>query len=380
MKRLLVFAGFFSPHIGGSERGIYELCKRLAQRGYEIDVITCNTESATLIEQLDGFWVYRLPSWNILNARFPIPKPVLTTFKMLFKLLRKNHDLVNTNTRFFVTSLLGLLFAKAKRVCLVHNERGASHSVGLNRLVDIISRIYDHTLGALIVKSAWKTVSNSRGGAEFLKHLGAREAIVIGDGIDADLFAKAEASLKEKLGLDQAIIITYVGRLTRGKGVQDIIAVFPEIQRKHQGLKLLVVGEGQFEDELRKLAERLDSRNILFLGQKSSQEVAEILSITDIFVSPSYSDSFPLSLVEAGCMGVPVVAADVGGVRDIVEDGRTGLLFLAGDLEALKARICQLIDDNPLRESLARNAQTMVKGKFNWDKIVDRWVEELGKA
>lgn len=155
MKRLLVFAGYFYPHMGGSELAIYELCRRLVNKGYEIDIVTCNTEKAPIIEKLEGFSVYRLPSWNILNNMYPLPKPTLTTLKILLKLLKKRHDLINTHTRFFITSFVGLIFAKVKRVPLLHKEHGAGHNAQLSKPIDLISRAYDHTLGALILKLAY---------------------------------------------------------------------------------------------------------------------------------------------------------------------------------------------------------------------------------
>lgn len=214
MKRLLVFAGYFYPHIGGSEIAIYELCRRLVQKGYEIDVVTCNTEKAPIIEKLEGFSVYRLPSWNILNNMYPLPKPTLTTLKILLKLLKKRHDLINTHTRFFITSFVGLIFAKVKRVPLLHKEHGAGHSPQLSKPIDLISRAYDHTLGALILKFAWKLIADSAGVRDFLRHLGVKETAkitVINDGVDAELFCRRETNLRKSLNLGKAVIITFVG-------------------------------------------------------------------------------------------------------------------------------------------------------------------------
>lgn len=189
-RKVLIFAGYFLPHIGGYEQAIYELSKGLAKKGYEIDIITCNTENVSTYEELEGFHIYRLPSWNILGGTYPIPKPTLTTVKILWKLLRKKHDLINTQTRFMTTSFLGLIFAKPKRIPLVHTEHGTKHSVVPNKFVDLISKTYDHMIGSLIVKYAQKNIGNSNATCDFLRHLGAKETIVIHNGIDTNIFRK----------------------------------------------------------------------------------------------------------------------------------------------------------------------------------------------
>jgi len=380
VKRLLVFAGYFYPHIGGSEIAIYELCRRLVNKGYEIDVVTCNTEKAPIIEKLEGFSVYRLPSWNILNNMYPLPKPTLTTLKILLKLLKKRHDLINTHTRFFITSFVGLIFAKVKRVPLLHKEHVAGHNAQLSKPIDLISRAYDHTLGALILKFAWKLIADSAGVRDFLRHLGVKETAkitVINDGVDAELFCRRETNLRKSLNLGKAVIITFVGRLIPAKGVQDVLSIFPDIKEKYGRVKLLIVGDGYYKQELQKLVKEEDKEDILFLGQKNSQEVAEILNITDIFVSPSYLDSSPYSLFEAGNIGIALVAADTPGIRDFVKDHEDGLLFSPGDIKALKDKICQLIEDDALRERLGGNAQAISKEMSNWDTIVDKWMKEM---
>ena len=231
MKRILIFAAYFHPHIGGYEKIVYELSRRLVQSGYEIDVLTCNTERVAANEKLDGIHIYRLPCWNALNSLYPIPKPCPTSFKILRKLLRKNYDAIHTQTRFFITSFLGLILAKLKRTPLVHTEHGARHSLVPNKIVDLISRAYDHSIGALLVKSARRNIGVSEAACEFLKHLGAANAQVIYNGIDTTTFKKKEdTNYRQKLGIsNDSIVITFVGRLIYAKGVQDLISAFSRI-------------------------------------------------------------------------------------------------------------------------------------------------------
>ena len=378
MKRILIFAAYFHPHVGGYEKIVYELSRRLVQRDYEIDILTCNTERAPFYEELDGIHIYRLPSWNALHSVYPIPKPCPTSFRILRRLLRKNYDVINTQTRFFITSLLGLIFAKLKRTPLMHTEYGARHSIVPNKVIDLISRAYDHSIGVLIVKSASRNIGVSEAACEFLRHLGATNIQLVHNGIDTTTFKKKEdTNCRQKLGIsNDAMVITFVGRLIYAKGVQDLISAFSRIKDTAPEIKLLIVGDGPYRAELEKLAHQTDCHSsILFLGQKNQAELIEILSTTDIFVNPSYSEGLPTSVMEAASIGLPIIATDVGGTREIITTDKTGILVKARDVGQLAEELCKLCANVELRGKLGENARILAERKFNWDKITGEYIK-----
>jgi len=378
MKRILIFAAYFHPHVGGYEKIVYELSRRLVQKGYELDILTCNTEKAPAYEELDGIHIYRLPCWNALNSLYPIPKPCPTSFRILRRLLRKNYDFINTQTRFFITSFLGLIFAKLKKTPLVHTEHGARHSTVPNKIVDLISRAYDHSIGALLAKSARRNIGVSEAACEFLRHLGATNAQVIYNGIDTTIFKKKEdINYKQKLGIrNDAVAITFVGRLIYAKGVQDLIFAFSRIKDTAPNAKLLIVGDGPYRTELEKLAHQNEyASSTLFLGQRNQDEVIDVLSATDIFVNPSYSEGLGISVVEAASIGLPIIATDVGGTKEIITTDETGILVEARDVGQLAEELGRLCADAALREKLGENARILAERKFNWDKIIGEYIK-----
>ncbi len=378
MKRILIFAAYFYPHVGGYEKIVYELSRRLVQRDYEIDILTCNTERALAYEELDGIHIYRVPSWNALNSVYPIPKPCPTSFKILRRLLSKNYDVINTQTRFFVTSFLGLIFAKLKRTPLVHTEHGARHSIVPNKVIDLISRAYDHSIGALIVKSASRNIGVSEAACEFLKHLGATTIQLVHDGIDTTIFKKKEdTNYRQKLDIrNDAVVTTFVGRLIYAKGVQDLISAFAKIQDTAPEVKLLIVGDGPYRANLENLAHQTDcASSIFFLGQKNQDEVIDVLSATDIFVNPSYSEGLGISVMEAASVGLPIIATDVGGTREIITTDKTGILVKARDVGQLAEELCRLCANAELREKLGKNARMLAERKFNWDTITGEYIK-----
>jgi len=378
MKRILIFAAYFYPHVGGYEKIVYELSRRLVQNGYEIDILTCNTEKVLAYEELDSMHIYRLPCWNALNSTYPIPKPCLTSFKILRRLLRKNYDVIHTQTRFFITSFLGLIFAKLNRAPLMHTEYGARHSIISNKVIDLISRAYDHSIGALIVRAARRNIGVSEAACEFLKHLGATNIQLVHDGIDTTIFKKKEdTNYRQKAGISKdAIVITFVGRLIYAKGVQDLISAFSRIKDTAPEVKLLIVGDGPYRAELENLAQQTDCHgSILFLGQRNQDEVIDVLSATDIFVNPSYSEGLPTSVMEAASISIPIIATDVGGTREIITTDKTGILIKAGDVGQLAEELCRLLANAELREKLGENARIFVERKFNWDKITGEYIK-----
>lgn len=378
MRRVLILAGYFYPHVGGYEILLYELSRRLVKAGCEVDIVTCDTEKAPAHEMLDGVSVYRIPSWNLLGGVYPVPKPSPATFWMLWKVLRKEHDSVHTYTRFFLTSLVGLALSKLKRRPLFHVELGSRHSVVSNRMVDIISRAYDHTLGSLVVRGADKLISNCKAGAGFLRHLGARKEIsLIPDGVDLATFRRRETDLRDRLSLDGALVITTVSRLIYAKGVQDLVSAFPRIKQEVPNVRLLVVGDGPYREELERLARQVDGKDIVFLGRVPRQQVAEVLSITDVFVSPSYSESLSARILEAGAVGVASVATDVGGTREVVESYKTGLLVAPGAVDELGEKVCELLKNRDLREELAANMRRNIESMGGWDSFVQRHLEAM---
>jgi len=376
-RKIAIFAGYYHPTIGGYIKNIHELARRLCKKGYSVDVITCNTENAALHELIDGVSVYRIPSWDILGGNYPIPKLSFTSLKMILAISRKDYDVINTQTRFFFICFIGWTISKLKGIPLIHLERGTRHSVLESEITTFIGRLYDHTIGTLIVKTSSSNLGVSKPAVEFMKHLGAKDGKVMYNGIDVSMFENNEPVIK---GLDidnynSSVTVTFIGRLIYAKGMQDLITIFPELKGR---VRLLIVGEGSYRKELEKLTKKVDKRDIIFLGSKKVEEIPSILNITDIVVNPSYSEGLPTSVMEACAAGRAVVATNVGGTNEIIQDGETGFLITPENLEELKKRIDILIENPGLRKELGSKAKEYVKKKFSWDEIVEKWVKEIG--
>ena len=372
--RILVCAGHFYPYIGGYEKYILELYKRLVNK-YDIDILTYDNQNNPQYEKVFGLNVYRLSSWDLLGNTYPIPKPNIKNLKLLFKIYKKKYNFINTQTWFFSINLIGYLFSKFKKIKLIHTEHGTSHVILNNKLFSLLNEIYDHTLGSLIIKSAWKNVGISKASCEFSKHLGAKSTYLVPNGIDISIFKKKKTNLKIKLKISKEYkIITFIGRLIYAKGVQDLISVFPKIKEKYPKIKLLIIGDGNYKMELEKIS---NDKDIIFLGQR--KDIIDILNITDIFINPSYSEGLPTSVLEAGAIGLPVIATDVGGTKEIITNQKTGLLIKKKNLKEIKETIIFMLDHPQKMDDYKDNLNKLIKNKFDWEIIFKKWKNILIK-
>jgi glycosyltransferase involved in cell wall biosynthesis len=203
------------------------------------------------------------------------------------------------------------------------------------------------------------------------------------NGVDASHFAATPetmaraADLRHQLGIPpQAPVALFVGRLTRDKGVPELMEAFSQLIHRFPELRLLLVGCFEDGDPLplstRKALE--SASQVIFAG--AVQNTAPYYSIADLLVLPSHREGLPTVVLEAQAAGKPVVGAAATGIVDVVSDGETGLLFPVGDVPALAKAMAKLIIDKPLANKLGLAGQEQVKSKFRQEQI---W-EELYRA
>lgn len=178
------------------------------------------------------------------------------------------------------------------------------------------------------------------------------------------------ADLRRQLGIPaQATVVAFVGRLTRDKGIPELLESFLRLDQQFRDLRLLLVG--CFEDQdpppasTRKCLQT--HPHVIFAGPVTDTPV--YYAVADIVVLPSHREGLPMVILEAKAAGKPVVGAAVTGIVDVVADGETGLLFPAGDVSALTGALARLIIDKQLATRLALAGQEQVKREFQQERI-----------
>ncbi len=372
--RILMLAGSYLPVIGGCIKIVHELAQKFVDSGYTVDILTCNSTNGVQHDVLDGINIHRLSSWNLVHGSYPVPTLSPGNMRSVLNLAKNDYQCIITNTRFYPICFIGWILSKFYQIPLIHLEHGSCHTVSESFLVSTIGRIYDHTLGSLLVKGAKMNFGVSAPAVRFLNHLGAKDAKVMHNGIDLSAFEDRRQGGSTKT--PGKTVITYVGRLVYGKGVQDLLSIFPELQGDVQ---LIIIGDGPYRGELEALARQVDSSRILFVGEQRPETIPGILKSTGIFVNPSYSEGLPTSVLEACAAGCAVVATDVGGTDEIILDGVTGFLVKPGDREGLAEKINFLLENRSTREILGKNARAYVMDNFSWDRIIRQWMVEINR-
>jgi len=184
-----------------------------------------------------------------------------------------------------------------------------------------------------------------------------------------------KAMAKERVGLppDTATIL-FVGSLISRKGLDFLLRALSKQSASRQ-LKLLLVGRGPDHGQLLKLADRLGiSDRILWLGERSNDELPDWYSAADIFVLPSRSEGTPTVLLEAMASGCPIVASRVGGIPEVITHGINGLLFDVDDGTQFERQLTCLLDDAGTRERLGARAHLDAKD-HSLERQVDRIAE-----
>lgn len=178
--------------------------------------------------------------------------------------------------------------------------------------------------------------------------------------------------------------VVYVGRLSKEKGVKTLINAFKIISVSSvysvvKNLKLIIVGDGVDRQELEKLA---DGLNVEFIGQKPAAETRRIVAESKALVSPSACwETFGLAAAEAMTVGVPSVVSNVGALPDVVQDGRLGEVFEAGNVEACAAAIKRILsrpDYDEMCTAARREAETKYSDVANYNRLMEIYREVVG--
>jgi glycosyltransferase involved in cell wall biosynthesis len=201
---------------------------------------------------------------------------------------------------------------------------------------------------------------------------------LIYNGVDLDRYDHQEpcCTLREEYGMEPgAQIVGVVARLEPEKGHPTLFEAWPAVIRTCPEAYLLVVGEGSRREELEQLARELRiAHRVVFTGRRD--DVPAVTAALDVAVLPSYREAQGLSILEAMALSRPVVATNVGGIPEVIEDGVSGLLVEPHDAPALAAAIGRLLTDHPFADGLARAGHDVVHDRFCVELMV-RAVEEL---
>jgi N-acetyl-alpha-D-glucosaminyl L-malate synthase BshA len=184
--------------------------------------------------------------------------------------------------------------------------------------------------------------------------------------------------LRKQFGDDDECIITHISNFRPVKRIADVIMTAEKVLKKKK-IKLLMVGDGpdRFQAEEKCRQAKICDR-VLFLGKQ--ENIKEILSITDIVLLPSGSESFGLVALEAMAYGIPVVSTNAGGLPEVNINGETGFTLDVGDIDGFSEAILTILDDRKLASKMKENGARIAKENFSADIIIPQYINYYKKV
>jgi len=207
------------------------------------------------------------------------------------------------------------------------------------------------------------------------------------NGVDTEYFKdrmtqEKKIEIIESLGFSKNdFIITFVGRIVKDKGINELINVFDNLSNKYSDIKLLLIGDYKNETD------PISSKSMQIIEENSSvkylefqEDVGEFMSISKLFVLPSYREGLPNVLIEAGSYGIPLVATDINGCNEIIRDNENGLLVKKKDEQELSDAIEKFITDREFYQRIQSNVRESIVSRYDQKYFLQELHKEFLKV
>ncbi len=381
MKITLV-TNIFPPEIGGPATYASEILKRFNDRECQVKVVTLSEGVEATTD------VYVVPRHKLKIIGF-----VHTHIALLRGITKvsKGCDVIYTLSPSF-TGLASLIAARLLRKPVVLRFVGdaawetASNTRQTNKNLEDFLRLPegDRTIKWLIAvqKFVLNSVNKVIVPSRFLKGIlieyykvRSEKIKVIYNSIDLEDYQKIPFRPFQR---STKLTMVTVGRLVRHKRIDKIIEAISVIRVKYPNVELLIIGEGPEKENLENLTRELGiESNVNFYGSVDHSKILDLIQNADMLVLNSIYEGLPHVVIEAMACGTPVIATNIKGTNEVVEDGETGLLVSPDNDKELKDKIILLLKNKELRKRLVENAYKNVMGKFTWEKNLSMLEKEL---
>lgn len=368
-KTIAFFNGFYIPHLGGVERYTSKVVEILKKK-YNIIIVTTNDNNYKSKEIMDDIKVYRLPVYSLCKNRYPFLHKNSEYKELLADLNKEKIDYIISNTRYYQTSILGSKVSKDKKCPLYVIDHSSNHiSVG-NKIFDFFGSIYEHHLTKKIKRYNPKFYGVSKRCNKWLKHFDIKASGVFYNAIDDKVYNE----FYHEVNNGDTIVLSYIGRIIKEKGVLNLLEAFSELRKKYSNIELHIAGDGPL---LEKIKNEYTDSHIHFLGKLNYEEVMKLCVKTDIFVHPSmYPEGLPTSILEAGVMKCAVVATDRGGTKEVINNSNVGLI-VKENVEDLVKKLDFLLSNYDEMNKLKENIHNRIIHNFTWKQTAKAIEKEL---
>lgn len=366
---ILIVNNEFPPVGGGAGRTSYYLARELQALGHQVSVLTAASNVPLDVEIPDSIRLYRVLSWR--KSIHEAGKRGIAVFllcaatRFLQLRITQRFDVVI----YFSSIPAGLLSYMAPGIPSIIALRGLDVP---GRDDHEFTRI--HQLLRPFNVGAWQradvvTASSKNLAASARAYANDLPIHVLYNAVDTDIFYPG----KNRPAYTPFRILV-ASRLIKLKGIQYLVQAMAQLQS--DAFHLTIIGKGDYEGALRELVAKhcLEDR-ITFAGHQTHDDLPESMRQSDLFVLPSYGDSYASAFLEAMACGLPIIAAESGGARELLIHQKTGWFVPPHDVDALVNAIRTLAGDNELRQHIRKTALEYIQQSSSWRTYAERYVE-----
>ena len=355
--KIALISDWYFPKVGGIEYSMHTLAKTLSMHGHEVSVITRSYPGVPKYSIRDGVSVIRIKGKPLPGQdRFLTPG----AYKELFDILKNgNYEIVNSHGLDSPIGMGALVASRKLGIPVVVTNHSLVGNMPYSPLL--------YLAGKLLLKNTDAVIAVSSAVEKDSKLMTEKPIYRIFNGVDSE-----DSIVKIPFPVDTKgkIVIVTVARMTKKKGVQNIVNLAPSLLEKHENLLFVMIGDGPLRKKLERTVEESGlSGNFYFTGEVSRAKVLGYLEQADIFALPSSNEAFGISILEAMSKKVPVVAMNNSGVSDIINSGVNG--YLADSLPEFSSFLEKLIETPALRTSFAREAIRRLSN-YDWNRICEQ--------
>lgn len=367
---ILIITPIFPPQIGGPATYTVEISRRLMEKGHRVRVVTFADSKS----QVNGLEV--LP----VRLNYKILGPIFRQASLFFTILSASRgmDLLYAQDPVVVglgALRAGKLLRKPVAVKFV-GDVAWENAVNRGETGKLLEDFLEHPDGGWYVKS----IKNLQGfvlrsadrvitPSQYLKKILITYYNVPEDNIRVVYNSVEAYPLGKKRAKSGEPALIMVGRLVPWKRVDEVIRLVPELVQKYPRLKLMVVGSGPEEERLKMLCQEMKvEKHVVFTGRVSREDALELMAGSDLLVLNSVYEGLPHIVLDAMACRTPVVATNISGTNEVLENGKTGLLVSPGSAEELKDKIIRLLENDELRSRIIESAYQEVRERFTWER------------
>ncbi|TAM43815.1 glycosyltransferase family 1 protein [bacterium] len=355
--------------LGGAQKQLLSLIRGLNKEKFSLHLVT--GEHGLLVSEAEKIPDLRLTRCRFLDRSIRPIKDLRAFLFIYFFIKNNNIDIVHTHSS--KAGILGRWAAKAAGAkIIVHTVHGWSFHDYQHKIPHHLYLFLERVCAVFTSKIV--VVSQSDKNKGLRQGVGSRDKYeLVRYAVNTLEFRNSgvPSAVKEKLGLPgRGPIVGTVACLKQQKAPQDFIKLAAAIKKEFPDTKFILVGDGVLRKKVCSLIKKLKlEREIILTGWRN--DIPLVLSSLDVFVLTSRWEGLPIAALEAMAAEVPLVATDTGGIREIITNGKTGYLVKAGDIQAMRKGVCELLKNPGQRNEFARlSRETIGSEEFSLNNML----------